>query len=82
MGGFFPTESFGPRGEEMAEGVARTVFALDPRNFFDLYAAAWAIDSRCNRHSNLTAKQSEKLTEVLQYELKTTRAYFQMQRWP
>ena len=28
------------------------------------------------RPSNLTAKQSEKLAEVLQYDLKTTRAYF------
>ena len=28
------------------------------------------------RLSNLTAKQPEKLTEVLQYDLKTTRAYF------
>jgi len=44
LGSFFPTEPFGPRGEEVPEGIARAVLAFGPRNFFDLYTAAWAID--------------------------------------
>lgn len=45
MGGFFPTEPFGPRSEEVTEGVAGAVLAFGPRHLFDFYAAAWAIDS-------------------------------------
>ena len=45
MGGFFPTEPFGPGGEKVTKGVARAVLAVGPRHLFDLYAATWAIDS-------------------------------------
>ena len=45
LGGFFPTEPFGPRGEKVTEGVARAVLAFGPRHLFDFDAAAWAIDS-------------------------------------
>jgi hypothetical protein len=42
-GGLFPTEMFGPLGQEQAECVGALVFAFGPRNQLDGDAAAFAI---------------------------------------
>ena len=43
-GGFLPAQAPGPRGEEMAVGIATGVLALRPRDGLDLDAATGAID--------------------------------------
>ena len=44
-GGFLPTQTPGPRCEEMAEDIATGVLALRPRDGFDFDAAGGAIDA-------------------------------------
>jgi len=43
LGGFFPTQTLGPRSQEVAKGIARAMLTFGPRYFFNLHSATGAI---------------------------------------